>query len=93
MAILYRNAANLKIEQTRITDGANGFSHQAVSWTIRSPLIANPIHITGVYVSPSEGEVEIFFTHGPNKITTPPMKFTSMQVTSMRTSLTNSNST
>ena len=27
---------------------------------IHSPLIADPIHITGVYVSPSEGEVEEF---------------------------------
>jgi len=26
---------------------------QAVSWTIKSPLVARPIHITGVYVSPS----------------------------------------
>ena len=32
-----------------------------MSWTIRSPLIASPIHITGVYVSPTEGEVEEFF--------------------------------
>ena len=54
---MYRNAPNLKIEQQRITDGSNGSSHQAVSWTIHSPLIADPIHITGVYVSPSEGEV------------------------------------
>ena len=61
MAILYRNASNLKVEQHRITDGANGSSHQAISWTIRSPLIARPIHITGVYVSPSEGEIEEFF--------------------------------
>jgi len=61
VAILYRNASNLKIEQHRITDGSNGSSHQAVSWTIHSPLIADPIHITVVYVSPSEGEVEEFF--------------------------------
>jgi len=61
VAILYRNVANLKIEQTRITDGANGSSHQAVSWTIRSPLIANPIYITGVYWTPSESEVKEFF--------------------------------
>jgi len=61
VAILYRNTSNLKIEQHRITDGSNGSSHQAVSWTIHSPLIADPIHITGVYVSPSEGEVEEFF--------------------------------
>jgi len=39
----------------------NGSSHQAVSWTIYSPLLVDPIHITGVYVSPSEGEVEEFF--------------------------------
>jgi len=50
-----------KLEQHRITDGVNGSSHQAVAWTIRSPLIASTIHITGVYVSPSEGEVEEFF--------------------------------
>jgi len=61
MAILYRDASNLKVEQHRITDGANGSSHQAVSWTIKSPLIARPIHITGVYVSPSEGQIEEFF--------------------------------
>jgi len=61
VAILYRSASNLKVEQHRITDGANGSSHQAVSWTIHSPLIAGPIHITGVYVSPSEGHVEEFF--------------------------------
>jgi len=66
VAILYRDAANLKIEQRRITDGANGFLHQAVSWTIRSPLIASPIHNTGVYVSPSIREVEeIFHTVTP----------------------------
>jgi len=61
VAILYRNTENLKLEQHRITDGANGSSHQAAAWTIRSPLIASPIHITGVYVSPSEGEVKKFF--------------------------------
>ena len=61
VAILYRDASNLKVEQHRITDAANGSSHQAVSWTIRSPLIARPIHITGVYVSTSEGEIEEFF--------------------------------
>jgi len=62
VAILYRDASNLKVEQHRITDGANGSSHQAVPWTIKSPLVARPIHITGVYVSPSEGEIEEFFT-------------------------------
>jgi len=61
VAILYRNTSNLKIEQHRITDGLNGSSHQAVSWTIHSPLIVDPIHITGVYVRPSEGEVEESF--------------------------------
>jgi len=61
VAILYRDASNLKVEQHRITDGANGSSHQAVSWTIKSPLIARPINITGVYVSPSEGKIEDFF--------------------------------
>ena len=61
VAILYREASKLKVEQHRITDGANGSSHQTVSWTIRSPLIARPIHITGVYVSPSKGEIEKFF--------------------------------
>ena len=61
VAIWYRDASNLKVEQHRITDGANGSSHQAVSWTIKSPLIARPIHITGVYVSPSEGEIEEYF--------------------------------
>ena len=53
--------------QHRITDGTNGSSHQAVSWTICSPLIASPIHITGVYVSPSEGEVEEFFHLSPSE--------------------------
>ena len=61
VAILYRNTSNLKIEQHRITDGLNGSSHQPVSWTIHSPLIVDPIHITGVYVRPSEGEVEESF--------------------------------
>jgi len=58
VAILYRDASNLKVEQHRITDGTNGSSHQAVSWTIKSPLIARPIHITGVCVSPSESEID-----------------------------------
>ena len=42
---------------------ANGSSHQAVSWTIRSPGTASPIHcdITGVHVSPGAGEIEEFF--------------------------------
>jgi hypothetical protein len=57
VAILYRDASNLKVEQHRITDGANGSSHQAVSWTMKSPLISRPIHIT----SPGEGEIEEFF--------------------------------
>jgi len=61
VAILYRNDDNLKVEQHRTTDGENGSSHQAVSLTIRSPLIASPIHMIGVYVSPSAGEVEEFF--------------------------------
>jgi len=61
VAILYWDASNLKVEQHRVTDGPNGSSHQAVSWMIKSPLIARPIHITGVYVSPSEGEIEEFF--------------------------------
>ena len=42
-----------------VTDGSNGSWHQAVSWTIHSPLIAGPIHITGVYVIPSESEVTV----------------------------------
>ena len=63
VVILYRNASNFKIEQNRVTDGSNGSSHQAVSWTIHSSLIADPIHITGVYVNPSEGEVEEFFPY------------------------------
>jgi len=58
---LYRDASNLKVKQHRITDGANGSSHQAVSWTIRLPLIARPLHIIGMYVSPSEGGIEEFF--------------------------------
>ena len=61
VAILYRNDDNLKVEQHCTTDGANGSSHQAVSLTIRSPLIASPIHMIGAYVSPSKGEVEEFF--------------------------------
>jgi len=60
VAILYRDASNLKVEQHRITDEANGSSHQVISWTIKSPLIARPIHITGVYVSPSEGKIAKF---------------------------------
>jgi len=91
VAILYQNASNLKVEQHRITDGANGSSHQAVSWTIRSPWIARPIHITGVYMSPSEGEIEEFFhtlTHCPNRPTILPKMSTSILVTSMHMSLT-----
>jgi len=61
VAILYQDASNLKVEQHRITDGANSSSHQAVSWTIELPLIARPIHITGVYVSPSQHEIEEYF--------------------------------
>ena len=48
VAIMYRDTANLKIEQHCIIDRARGFSHQAVSWTIRSPLITSPIHITAI---------------------------------------------
>jgi len=40
VAILYRNASHLKVEQHHITDWANGSFHQAVSWTVKSPLIA-----------------------------------------------------
>jgi len=61
VAILNRDVSNLKDEQHRITDRANGSSHQAVSWTIKSPLIARPIHITDVHVTPSEGEFAVFF--------------------------------
>jgi len=61
VAFLYRDASNLKVEQHRITDGANVSLHQAVSWTIKSPLMACPILITSVYVSPSEGDIEKFF--------------------------------
>jgi len=61
VAILYRESSNLTVEQHRITTRANGSSHQAVSWTITSPLIVRPIHITGVYVSPSGGAIEDFF--------------------------------
>jgi len=61
VAILYQVSSDLTIEQNLITDGANGSSHQAVLWTIRSPLLVSPLHITGVYVSPSEEEIEEFF--------------------------------
>jgi len=61
VAILYRDDANLEIEQYRITDGTNGSSHQAVSWTTQCPLISSPMNITCVYVSPREGEIEEFF--------------------------------
>jgi len=84
VAILYRSASNLKIEQHRITDGSNGSSHQTVSWTIHSPLLVDPIHITGVYVSPSEGEVEEFSIRSPNRTITPIVKLTCTPVILMR---------
>jgi len=51
---------------------------------IHSPLIADPIHITGVYVSPSEGEVEEFFQTLTQQDPTLIVRFTYMQMISTR---------
>jgi len=51
VAIPYREASKLKVEQHRIADGTNGSSHQAMSWTIRSPLIAASPQYRRVYES------------------------------------------
>jgi len=61
VAILTRNEAGLHVEQTRVIDGSSASPHQAVSWKISSDNLAHPFHITGMYMSPSEGMVEEFF--------------------------------
>ena len=61
VAILTRDEAGLHVEQTRVIDGSLASPHQAVSWKISSDNHAQPFHITGMYMSPSEGMVEEFF--------------------------------
>jgi len=58
VAILHQNAANLKIKQIHITDGQIG-PRTMLYLSIRSPLTASQILITCLYVSPSEGEVQV----------------------------------
>ena len=62
LALLVRDSSNLKVKQNVIVSGTTGSVHQAATWTLTSPLLMHPFHITGVYVSPSDGKtVEEFF--------------------------------
>jgi hypothetical protein len=62
LASLVRDSSNLKVKQNVIVSWTTGSVHQAATWTLTSPLLMHPFHITGVYVSPSKGDtIEIFF--------------------------------
>jgi len=37
--------------------------HQAVTWSLTSPLYNDTIHLTGVYIFPDENQLQKFFRH------------------------------
>ena len=61
VALLTRISSNLTVQQKVVADPSSGFVHQAATWTITSPSLAQPIHVTGVYVSPNGDRTEEFF--------------------------------
>ena len=49
VALLTRISAKVSVKQVVVADPASGFMHQAAPWTLSSPTLACPIHVTGVY--------------------------------------------
>ena len=41
--------------------GTSSSLHQAVTWSLSSPFYNDTIHLTGVYILPNEGKLEMFF--------------------------------
>ena len=70
--LLFRSDSPFRVSQTVISDYKSGMHHQAATWSITSPALAFPLHITGVYMSPSAGEVEEFFHLLSNANSYPP---------------------
>ena len=61
IAILTRQSRNLSVKQVTVADPASGFMHQAATWTLTSPNLTRPLHVTGVYVSPHADRTEELF--------------------------------
>ena len=59
--ILTRISSNITGKHTIIADSSSGFTHQAATWSLTSPSLPCPIHVTGVYVSPNGDRTEEFF--------------------------------
>ena len=63
IALLTRISSNLTVKRTVVADTSRGFTHQVATWTLTSPSLARPIHVTGVYISPSADRTEEVFNH------------------------------
>jgi len=81
VAIITHDAAGIHLIKPTVIDACSAFPHQAVSWKISSHNLAHPFHITGMYMSPSEGMVEEFFHTLAKKKTSPPTNLTYTQET------------
>ena len=70
--LLVRSSLGFSVKQDILRDHRSGMHHQAATWTLSSPSLTKPIHITGVYISPTAGEAEEFFEILANAATFPP---------------------
>ena len=61
VAILTRDSSNLTVRERNVINEQQGLQHQAATWTVTSPTLASPLHLTAVYVSPTAGQLTTFF--------------------------------
>jgi len=59
--ILGDNCTSLNSQGSVHGSGTSPSLHQAVTWSLLSPLYHDTIHLTGVYIFPNEGNLEDFF--------------------------------
>jgi hypothetical protein len=62
VAILWKSSANWEVKQEIVSDHTSHQSaHQCDTWTIKSKQFSHPIHITGVYITPTGTGTEDFY--------------------------------
>ena len=82
LAHLHRGGiAILSVKQITVANPSSGFMHQAATWTLTSPYLTRPLHVTRVYVSPHEDRTEDLFNSFPIRMSFLPMNSTSSSAT------------
>ena len=62
VAIVWKSSANWEVKQEILSDHTSHQSaHQCATWTIKSKQFSHPIHITGVYITPTGTGTEDFY--------------------------------